>query len=62
MLGRRLLSRCAETLVTIDFSECDDWRQKVKSKRVKIVEDELERRIQRHQHSETKLDSELLDD
>ncbi len=27
MLGNRLLSRCAETLVTIDFSDYDDWRQ-----------------------------------
>jgi len=61
MLGSRLLSRCAETLVTIDFSDCDDWRQKVKSKRVKLVEDELERRMARHQHRETTLDSELVE-
>ena len=62
MLGNRLLSRCAETLVTIDFSDCDDWRRKVKSKRVKIVEDELERRIIRHKHRTEHFDSELLDD
>lgn len=62
MLGNRLLSRCAETLVTIDFSDCDDWRQKVKSRRVKIVEDELKRRMQAHLHRKDSLDSELLDD
>jgi hypothetical protein len=50
MLGNRLMSRCAETLVTIDFSDCDDWRQKVKSHKIRMVEDELERRSQNHKH------------
>ncbi len=50
MLGSRLLSRCAETLVTVDFSGCDDWRQTVKARRVRIVEDELNRRISSHRH------------
>lgn len=45
MLGRRLLSRCAETLLTIDFSECQDWRRTVKARRIGLVEAELERRI-----------------
>lgn len=45
MLGRRLLSRCAETLLTIDFSNCQDWRQTVKARRIGLVEDELARRI-----------------
>jgi len=45
MLGNRLLSRCSETLLTIDFSDCDDWRKKVKSQKIKLVEQELERRM-----------------
>lgn len=48
MLGSRLMSRCAETLVTIDFTGCDDWRQTVKSRRIKLVEKELERRMANH--------------
>ena len=52
MLANRLISRCAETLVTIDFSDCEDWRRKVKSRRVKLIEDELDRRIASHQHLE----------
>jgi hypothetical protein len=52
MLGNRLLSRCAETLVTIDFSDCDDWRRKVKSHRVRMVEEEIERRARSHEHRE----------
>jgi hypothetical protein len=32
MLGSRLISRCAETLVTVDFSDGNDWWQKVKSR------------------------------
>jgi len=50
MLGNRLLSRCAETLVSINFSDCDDWRQLVKGRRIKLIEDELDKRIQSHQH------------
>lgn len=53
MLANRLISRCAETLVTIDFSDCEDWRREVKSKRVKLIEDELDRRIASHQHLNT---------
>jgi hypothetical protein len=45
MLGMRLLSRCAETLLTIDFSDCEDWRRKVKSRKIQMVEDELDRRL-----------------
>jgi hypothetical protein len=52
MLGSRLISRCAETLVTVDFSDCDDWRQKVKSRRIKMVESELARRALTHRHRE----------
>lgn len=48
MLGARLLSRCAETLVTVDFTGCDDWRQKVKSRRVSLVEAALQPRIANH--------------
>lgn len=44
-LGNRLLSRCSETLLTIDFSDCDDWRKKVKSRKIKMVEQELERQM-----------------
>ena len=47
MLGRRLLSRCAETLLTVDFSECEDWRRSVKARRISLVEAELEGRIAR---------------
>ncbi len=50
MLGNRLLSRCAEMLVTIDFSDCEDWRQKVKARRVALVEQELDRRLPNHPH------------
>jgi DNA replication protein DnaC len=50
MLGNRLTSRCAETLVTIDFSDCDDWRKKVKSHKIRMVEDELDRRSLVHNH------------
>jgi hypothetical protein len=35
----------------------DDWRQKVKSRRVKIVEDELKRRMQAHLHLNDSLDT-----
>jgi hypothetical protein len=49
-LGNRLLSRCAEMLVTVDFSDCDDWRLKVKARRVTLVEKELDARIHRHPH------------
>jgi hypothetical protein len=52
MLGNRLMSRCAETLMMIDFSDCDDWRQTVKSRRITLVEEELDRRITAHQHRE----------
>jgi DNA replication protein DnaC len=50
ILGNRLLSRCAETLVSIDFSDCDDWRQQVKGRRIKLIENELDKRIQTHKH------------
>lgn len=50
MLGNRLMSRCAETLVTIDFSDCDDWRQTVKSRKIKMIEDELKRLTSTHKH------------
>ncbi|HKI74387.1 MAG TPA: hypothetical protein VJ998_07085 [Pseudomonadales bacterium] len=50
MLGSRLLSRCAETLLTIDFTGCDDWRQTVKARRIKLVEEEVERRMEGHLH------------
>ena len=57
MLGSRLLSRCAETLVTIDFSDCDDWRQTVKSRRVRLVEKEVERLMAMHRHREDRFGS-----
>jgi DNA replication protein DnaC len=50
MLGNRLMSRCAETLITIDFSDCDDWRKKVKSQKIRMIEDELYRRSLVHEH------------
>jgi hypothetical protein len=50
MLGSRLMSRCAEMLVTIDFSDCEDWRQTVKSRKIAIIEDELSRRVAAHKH------------
>ncbi|MFT7687475.1 MAG: DNA replication protein DnaC [Candidatus Azotimanducaceae bacterium] len=50
MLGNRLMSRCAETLVTIDFSDCDDWRKKVKSHKIRMIEDALEIRSLEHKH------------
>lgn len=52
MLGSRLMSRCAETLMMIDFSDCEDWRQTVKSRRIKMVEDEVDRRAQSHRHQQ----------
>lgn len=52
MLGSRLLSRTSEMLLTIDFTDCEDWRQKVKARRVRLVEDELQRRISRHQRAD----------
>ena len=52
LTSNRLLSRISEMLVSIDFSECDDWRQLVKARRVKLVENELEKRIQLHTHLE----------
>lgn len=45
MLGNRLLSRASEMLMMIDFSACEDWRRNVKSRRIKIVEAELARRV-----------------
>jgi DNA replication protein DnaC len=45
MLGKRLTSRCAETLLTFDFSGCRDWRTHMKSRRIKNIERELETRI-----------------
>lgn len=50
MLGTRLLSRCSEMLVTIDFSACEDWRKTVKARRIKLVEAEIARRASAHQH------------
>jgi len=50
MLGNRLMSRCAETLVTIDFSDCDDWGKKVKSHKIRMIEDELDSRSLAHKH------------
>jgi hypothetical protein len=52
MLGNRLMSRSAEKLVTIDFSDCNDWRQTVKSRRVKMIETELESLVANHKHRE----------
>jgi hypothetical protein len=49
MLGSRILSRSAETLVTIDFSDCVDWRQTVKSRRIRMIEDVLLERAAAHQ-------------
>lgn len=48
MLGSRLLSRTAEMLLTIDFSACEDWRQKVKARRVRLVENKLAERVAAH--------------
>ena len=46
MLGKRLTSRCAETLLTFDFSDCQDWRTHMKSRRINIIEQELQRRVE----------------
>ena len=45
MLGQRLTSRCAETLVTFDFTGCDDWRTKIKSQRIRLIESEVDARV-----------------
>jgi hypothetical protein len=55
MLGGRLMSRCAEMLVTIDFSDCEDWRQTVKSRKIKMIDDELTRRAADHQASPSEI-------
>ncbi|MFN8390860.1 MAG: hypothetical protein U0136_11265 [Bdellovibrionota bacterium] len=44
-IAKRLLSRCGEMMLTIDFAKARDWRAKVNSRRVKIVEEELKRRV-----------------
>ena len=46
MLGKRLTSRCAETLLTFDFSDCQDWRTHMKSRRISNIEQELQKRIE----------------
>jgi|TARA_B100000315_G_scaffold260853_1_gene326369 hypothetical protein len=45
MLGHRLASRCAETLVEFDFGNCDDWRIKVKSQRIKHIKSAIGVRV-----------------
>jgi|TARA_B100000315_G_scaffold230605_1_gene241189 hypothetical protein len=45
MLGQRLTSRCAETLVTFDFKDCDDWRTKIKSQRIRLIESAIDSRV-----------------
>jgi hypothetical protein len=50
MLGKRLISRCAEMLMLIDFSDCKDWRQTVKSRKIKLVEKALAHRVASHKH------------
>lgn len=50
MLGNRLVSRCAEMLVTIDFSDCEDWRQTVKAKKIKLIDEELSKLVENHKH------------
>jgi hypothetical protein len=45
MLGQRLTSRCAETLVTFDFEGCDDWHTKIKSQRIRLIESAIDSRV-----------------
>lgn len=57
MLGNRLLSRCAETLVTFDFTGCTDWRRQMKARRIGLIEDELMARASGRQIDSTSLDA-----
>ena len=44
-IAERLLSRCRESFVMIDFKDCIDWRQTIKARRIKLVEAEIARRL-----------------
>lgn len=52
MLGNSLMSRCTETLMMIDFSDRDDWRQTMLSRRITLATEELDHRMTAHQHRE----------
>ena len=44
-IAQRLLSRCSESFIQFDFSECADWRMQVKSRRIRLVEKSVRDRL-----------------
>jgi hypothetical protein len=44
-LAQRILSRCSETFVHLNFEGCEDWRIKVKARRIRLIERAIEERL-----------------
>jgi DNA polymerase III delta prime subunit len=44
-IADRLKSRCSEMFYEVSFQGCDDWRTKVKRRRIDLAREHLERRI-----------------
>jgi hypothetical protein len=44
-IGKRILSRSHESFAMFDFSQCIDWREKVKQRKITLIEQEIERRL-----------------
>jgi hypothetical protein len=44
-LAQRILSRCSETFVHLNFEGCEDWRIKVKARRIKLIERAIDERL-----------------
>ncbi|MDD5055296.1 MAG: hypothetical protein PHZ00_03430 [Candidatus Peribacteraceae bacterium] len=44
-VSKRILSRAKESFAVFDFSECVDWRDAVKHRRIKLIQDEIARRV-----------------
>jgi hypothetical protein len=44
-LAQRILSRCSETFVHLSFEGCEDWRIKVKARRIRLIEKAIEVRL-----------------
>jgi len=42
---KRILSRSKETFVPFDLTECEDWRDTMKQRRIKMIKAEIQRRV-----------------
>ncbi|MDO8648890.1 MAG: hypothetical protein Q7R81_03840 [Candidatus Peregrinibacteria bacterium] len=44
-VGKRILSRSKESFAVFDFTGCVDWREEVKQRKIRLIREEIKRRI-----------------